>query len=350
MTASQDDEQQRKADSFFTEDRSLAAPFLKQLVSMRVIDLLPRGYSANALTLSGGACALAVAVSLWIAPQEIRQETPLGQVLLIVSSVLILAYAVFDQLDGMQARKLGTSGPFGDFLDHWVDTTLANLIPVPAMILLGVPHPLILLMALWTALAFWAANWEVREVNKRILPYVGGLESILIAITLWLGTVILGPGVWQHEIGGIKLLTGIYWLCLIPLVLVVIHACRTSGTGKLGELAAFLATLAPLSAWILWRLTEASPPIIYNLAFISLGITATLMTGDLMRQHWMGTTYRPLNIGLMVPGLAMLGAALAAGDTGISMIETAFVTLTAITYIGLLTWQGVNTWRSLTQT
>lgn len=345
----EDEDHKRKAREFVTEDRSLAAPILKRLVSMRVINLLPTRYSANALTLSGGACALAVAVSLWIAPQEIRQETPLGQTLLIASSFLILAYAVFDQLDGMQARRLGTSGPFGDFLDHWVDTTLANLIPVPAMILLGVAHPLILLMALWTALAFWAANWEVREVNRRILPYVGGLESILIGIGLWTGTVIFGPGVWQHEVAGVKLLTVIYGVCLIPLVIVVLHATRTSGVGKLGELFGFLLTLTPLSAWILWRLTEASEPIIYNLAFISLGVTATLMTGDLMRQHWMETGYRKINIWLMVPGLALLAAAAVSGQPGLSFPEMALVGMTAALAVIWLTWQGIDTFRRLTQ-
>jgi phosphatidylglycerophosphate synthase len=140
---------------FCVTDRSATAPFLRTGVSAKVINILPAGYSPNALTLTGGAFALCSAAMLWLFADEMRAGSLAGNVMLILSGVFLVVYATFDQLDGMQARKQNRSSTYGDFLDHWVDTLLANSLTVPFMVLVRSDITMIWAMSLLTALAFF---------------------------------------------------------------------------------------------------------------------------------------------------------------------------------------------------
>jgi phosphatidylglycerophosphate synthase len=340
-------EAKQESINFSVEDRSLLAPLLKNLITIRVLKFIPDTYSANALTLSGAACAAGVAILMWISATEMRAASTLGAITLCASAFLLLTYAVFDQLDGMQARRLGTSGHLGDFVDHWVDTAIANLVPVPIMLMLGVEPLFILIMHLAAAFAFWSANWETRNLNKRILPKVGGLESIVIGCVMMVITAFNGVGIWDISFANVKLLSVIYWSCLPWLLLVIFFAVR-SGRSSLLDLLGFAITLTPLSIWLLLDSSQPSQVGLYSLlGYVSLGLVATIMTGDLMRQYKIKISYQRIKWVFFVIGLVLLFVSNYREDANFATVEKIILIGQAIIGVGWVVWQGMDTFKQL---
>ncbi len=337
-----------REEAFFTADDSLLAPILKRLITTPVFRILPSGYSANQLTLSGGACALMVPLSLWFASYEIEQGSAFGRLILLGSTLLLIMYAVFDQLDGMQARRLGTSSSFGDFIDHWVDTSIANLTPVPIMIMLGLSNTLIFWMAMAVLLAFWAANWEVRQSNRRLLPKIGGLEAIMTGCVVLTATAIGGIDIWRVALLGIPLTWMIYAITIPWLVVVVVQVARRAGNQRqrLGfEIAGFALTLAPITCWLVIYAPAIEGSALYYFGYVTIGISATLMTGALMRHHWLGIPYRAIHAGFALPGVLVLLLELLAFTEDLQIQLAACI---VAILIGCLFYQGVDTFRKST--
>lgn len=281
----------RKSATFSVTDHSRTAPFLQHLISDQIIKVLPAWFSPNALTLTGGAFALGSATLIWVFADEMRSGSLYGQAMMMLSAIMLVSYGVFDQLDGMQARKLKRSSNFGDFIDHWVDALIANQYTVPVMVLLGVGHFQLWLMAIVTAIAFWAHNWETRNINRRELPVVGGLESIWTAFVIMSLTSIFGVEVWNKEFAGLSLLTVVYYLGLSALLWVFLQSVW-KGRENLKDYLGFIFSLTPISIWLLYFAGEYSPDSQYVwLGFISLGLMALLLTGQLIRHQWMTITY-----------------------------------------------------------
>jgi phosphatidylglycerophosphate synthase len=336
----------KKQDDFGVTDRSATAPFLKTVISVQLLKVLPGGYSPNALTLSGGFCALLSALTIWLSIEEMRAGTVLGNIAMMASAVLLIVYGVFDQLDGMQARKLKRSSSFGDFLDHWVDALIANSLTLPVMVLIGVEHHLIWLMIFTTAIAFWSHNWETRNINYRFLPLIGGLESIWTVLAIMTLTTIYGIEVWQKLILGVSLLSIFYWLGLSALIWVVIKSLISS-RDRLLDYVGFVVSLLPLSIWLLMFAPDSSGEGVFTwVGYITLGLTAALMTGDVMRNHWLDTEYRGYDYLGIAAGLILCVATYLAQDST-GLIVKAVVLIFAMVQIGRVVRQGLVTYREM---
>jgi len=335
----------QRQDSFGVTDHSATAPVLKRLVSDQVLKFLPSFYSPNALTLTGGSLAAAAAMLIWGLMDEMKSGSDVGRLWMMLSAVLLISYGVFDQLDGMQARKLGRSSPFGDFLDHWVDTIIANSMTVPIMVMLGVPVLMIWLMAFVTALAFWAHNWETRNTNYRHLPMVGGLESIWTALVIMTLTSLFGIEVWQRSLFGISLLSAFYWLGLSALLWVVVKSLMSSQI-RLGDYWGFILALVPISIWLVWLAPKYADGFLFVcLGYVLMGMMATYLTGNLMRHLWLGGTYKRFDVWTPLMGLLVLGAALfSVNEVEMSLtLKTTLVVVSALAVIRVV-YQGVRSY------
>lgn len=340
--------EERKAEKFGTTDYSVTAPFLKRLVSEQVLKILPGFYSPNALTLTGGFFATLSALIIWSFATEMRSGSDAGKFWMMTSAILLIIYAVFDQLDGMQARKLGRSSPFGDFLDHWVDTIIANAMTVPIMVMLQVEQSMIWLMAFVTSLAFWAHNWETRNTNYRRLPLVGGLESIWTALVVMTLTSIYGVEIWQRSWFGVSLLLVFYWLGLSALLWVVIKSLLTSRI-RWADYWGFIIALLPISVWLLLMASgyQESNLFVY-VGYITMGFMATLLTGNLMRHQWLGGDYQRFEPVTPILGLLVLIAGVSnIGASVMSVLECGLISLICVIAIGRVIYQGIHSYRVL---
>lgn len=342
------DENTGKAEKFGVTDHSVTAPILKRLISDQVLKVLPSFYSPNALTLTGGFLAASSCILIWVMTPEMRSGSDMGKLWMITSAVLLIVYGVFDQLDGMQARKLGRSSPFGDFLDHWVDTIIANSITVPIMVMLNVDQWLIWLMAFTTSLAFWAHNWETRNENYRQLPLVGGLESIWTGLVIMVLTSIYGIGVWQIEFLGAPLLLIFYWLGWSALAWVVVKSLMTSRI-RTADYVGFILALVPISLWLLVIAPNYSDSFMFVcVGYVIMGFMSTYLTGNLMRHLWLGGDYRRYDLWTPVLGVCVVIAGLLnLGLDTMSGIEQIVLLVVAAITIGRVVYQGFNSYAEM---
>ncbi len=340
----------KKSEKFGVTDRSATAPILKEGVSRRIIDVLPSWYSPNALTLTGFVFAASSAFIIWTLMPAMRAGTTLGKTAMMLSALLLIIYAVFDQLDGMQARKLGKSSAFGDFLDHWIDTIIANNLTVPIMVMLYVDQPKIWLMAFLTSLAFWAHNWETRNTNFRELPVVGGLESVWTTLAIMTITALFGVGVWYEQWRGISLFPIVYWYGNAALAWVVIKALRNSQF-RLMDYLGFIATLLPICVWhLIFATAYEGDQVVVWAGFIAMGFIATQSTGHLMQHLWLGGNYRSFDVVGFLLGLTLcIGSMFNAGANAPSMMETWLVSLIVFVSIVRVIWQGLSSYRMMLQ-
>ena len=148
-----------------------------------IVARLPRWLAPNVITL------LAFSHSL-LAYVLINGETvePWKWVL---SGYLYWTYAVLDNMDGKQARRLQASSPLGLVLDHGCDALVTVMMSINMQKILAF-DPVsevhwILLSFLLPVIIFFFATWEELMIGSLDLPVVGVNEANLFAIaTHWM--------------------------------------------------------------------------------------------------------------------------------------------------------------------
>ncbi|KKA23189.1 sn-1,2-diacylglycerol cholinephosphotransferase [Rasamsonia emersonii CBS 393.64] len=111
-------------------------------------------------------------------------------------------YSTFDNVDGKQARRTGTSSGLGELFDHGIDSlncTLASLLETAAMGLgatkLGA------FTALIPCLPMFFSTWETYHTHTLYLGYFNGpTEGLLIAIAVMIASGYYGPHIWKNRV------------------------------------------------------------------------------------------------------------------------------------------------------
>ena len=142
---------------------------------------IPAWVPPNFITLASSAC-LWVALGL-VATRHVWSPVTLGLALAVLSH----GYLVYDQVDGMHAKKTGASSALGEFLDHYLDTYHGAILIVALFALFDFAHPTLALVILWSShLAFAATMLEERERKELVLGALGSLEAVLLFTAFFL--------------------------------------------------------------------------------------------------------------------------------------------------------------------
>lgn len=111
-------------------------------------------------------------------------------------------YQTFDNVDGKQARRTGTSSGLGELFDHGIDSlncTLASLLETAAMGL-GTSKSGVF-TALCPCLAMFFSTWETYHTHTLYLGYINGpTEGILLACMFMIMSGYYGPGIWTEPL------------------------------------------------------------------------------------------------------------------------------------------------------
>ena len=179
-------------------DKSWLTGVLAATVVPQIERRLPLGLPANLITLLSSACLAVMVLLQWLAP-DWRSAA------LVAGIGLLVAYTLLDMVDGQRARRLGTSSPLGEYLDHTLD--IFNAAVVVAMVFLVQPGASPVARAWLLAavgLAFAAALVEQRLGGVLCLGAIGPVEALLLVGGYLASRLVPGADAWweQATIGG----------------------------------------------------------------------------------------------------------------------------------------------------
>ena len=297
-----------ESSEFSSIDHSVSAPLLRGYVSQKVIIYLPEALSPTTLTSLGCVFGLCAALLLWLLALSLFSSLILEKAIVLLSALFLVTYAVCDQLDGMQARRRSLGGAAGDFLDHWVDCLIVNVVPPPLMFYMGYDVQVVLFVMFVTAFTWWANNWETSVKKRRVLPSLGGLEYILVGIISLVLSALFGNSFWSAEVYSIAVREALLVLVVTTMfysfMRSLIRACH-----HWKDIVSPLVSLACVYVWILLS-SDSQHDVTLQLigSVVFAGLLATKSTGDMIVKLWLGLIPGEIKSSVPLPtiGVALL--------------------------------------------
>ncbi len=172
---------------YHVEDHSILVPLLKRFVWQPVLGIVPPTFAANDLTLMGTTCSVsAFLIAVFLEPTRLTMALMVG---------LIFAYLTFDNIDGAQARRTGTSSPLGEFLDHWLDAFNLTFMFLGAVICFGLSSDRGVIIMLVACLSYGMTFWEQQVTGQVFMGRVGNVEGIVVTASFYVAGAVVGPEV-----------------------------------------------------------------------------------------------------------------------------------------------------------
>ena len=154
-------------------DDSLMTPVFKKWVVAPLFRFIPWWIPANIITIFSN---LLVYVALFLALTECS-----GRFVLI--PILILGYAIGDHLDGMQAKRTGTSSALGELCDHYLDIFNNGIVIYMVCLTFQMTNPVLVAFFLTAAyLPHAVIFYEQFSTKWLYFEKFGSLESLLILL------------------------------------------------------------------------------------------------------------------------------------------------------------------------
>ncbi|KAJ3012752.1 hypothetical protein HKX48_006104 [Thoreauomyces humboldtii] len=162
--------------------------------------LFPMWIAPNLITLLGFFFVLAnVAIALIYTPDL---ETPGPSWIYFSFAIGIWLYSTFDNVDGKQARRTGSSSPLGELFDHGVDSLNCSFgaIVQAAGLATGLGWHTVILHSM-AVITFFFSTWENYHTGSLYLGFINGpTEGLIIACVLLVISGIWGPGVYAVKL------------------------------------------------------------------------------------------------------------------------------------------------------
>jgi phosphatidylglycerophosphate synthase len=291
-------------------DARFMGPFCR-----RIIRLVPASIPANAITLMGSAsCAMAFLILSGLLLGPMSSYAPRHPWIFGVAALLVFLYQVADSLDGLQARRRGCSGPLGEFLDHWLDSINAFLLPLGIAIAFpAIPPAIAASGVLVFAVADWLTGRSILEKGVMELGPIGGEEGLTLIYLFLLSFWALGYDFWASS----SLVLGFppIWIVysIVPLAYCFIALSELEhAAGAKAEFAILVATLLPMLVWTSMDLRRDGP-VALLVGGLAIGGAGTRFAGDVLRDRLLGLRYEALFIPYAVADAFLLASVLAPG-------------------------------------
>ncbi|KAH8119657.1 Choline/ethanolaminephosphotransferase [Phellopilus nigrolimitatus] len=165
-----------------------------------VIKVFPMWMAPNVITLSGfGFIVINVVLLSSFIPTLLG---PGPSWVYLSFAIGLFLYQTFDNIDGKQARRTGTSSALGHIFDHTIDSLNCALGGVLQVASLSVgPSAKGFSLVLVGCAAMWFSTWEEYHTGTLYLGYFNGpTEGVLIACTIHLISAMFGPQIWLRTI------------------------------------------------------------------------------------------------------------------------------------------------------
>jgi phosphatidylglycerophosphate synthase len=323
-----------KSYSYTSVNKGLFDKYIMGRVSLAAIKLLPRGIPPNAISIVGSCfCWIAFLILSGLAFGPLESLAPRAPWIFAILGVLIMLYQLFDNLDGLQARRIGCSGPLGEFIDHWLDSLNAFMLPLGiALAFPSIPPIAAAVSAFIFAIADWLCGRSILERGFIEFGKLGGEEGLCIIYLFFFSVCTLGYNFWASP----SRLLGFppVWIAyaIVPLayfftVLGELEHCVRAKAGFAIE----IGTLLPMLAWIIVDLpNDGSQALLVG--GLMLGGAGTRFAGEVLRERLVGLRYLSYYWPFIVVDFVLLASVLLPGMPSWAPMATAIASLITVAY------------------
>ncbi|KAK4514582.1 uncharacterized protein ATC70_002180 [Mucor velutinosus] len=170
------------------------------------ITLFPRWIAPNLITLIGLFFMIANVIVVCIWSPNLDTDAP-NWINFSFAAGLWL-YSTFDNVDGRQARRTGTSSPLGELFDHGCDAVNCTYVALLQAAALGLGHtPSAALLLFVTIAGFYLSTVEEYYTGVLYLGYVNGpTEGIIITCLAFIWSGVYGIASWHVPVDEISCL------------------------------------------------------------------------------------------------------------------------------------------------
>jgi ethanolaminephosphotransferase len=278
--------------SYQSVNNSLINAFYKRYWLPAAIRLVPERMPANLVSVLGdmGAwMAFLILSGLLCGPMSIAgRRSPW---LFAIAAVCLFFYHTMDSLDGMQARRIGSTGPLGEFVDHWFDSFNTFLIPLGLGLAFPVIPPLLVAFTtLFCCLADWLSLRTTRNTGVLEFGRFSSEEALLFSYLFCLAIAAFGYDFWSAPaIFGLPRVVLVY--SVAPIVFIVSIVMTFKSAGRPDLLVIMLSLILPIFAWTILAEQRFGASALLAGCLI-MGFTAARFSGDVMRDRLVGLEYR----------------------------------------------------------
>lgn len=261
----------------------------------RIIKYIPVRVPANAITLLGSiSCFIAFLLLSGILVGPMSEFAPDHPWVFGLACVFVFIYQVTDSLDGLQARRNGSSGPLGEFLDHWLDSINAFTLPLGIALAFPVIPPVIVVFGILIfAMADWLTGRSVLKRGMMEFGPIGGEEGLSLVSLFLLSFWAFGYHFWStpSEATGFPPIWLVY--SIVPLAYLFITVSEieyVAGAEK--EFAVMITVLLPMLVWVLVGSSKDGVNALL-VGGLSMGGAGAYFAGDILRDRLLGLEYNP---------------------------------------------------------
>ncbi|KAF1796876.1 hypothetical protein V8B55DRAFT_1451962 [Mucor lusitanicus] len=170
------------------------------------IKLFPLNMAPNLITLTGLMFMIFNVILVFIYVPTMEAEDA-GPAWIYFSFALGLwLYSTFDNVDGRQARRTGTSSPLGELFDHGCDAINCSYAAIIQMSALGLghTHTAVIIYAIATT-GFYLSTIEEYHTGTLYLGYLNvPTEGVCLLCIMYVISGIYGPMFWKQTLGSVS--------------------------------------------------------------------------------------------------------------------------------------------------
>jgi len=255
------------------------------------IRAVPIRASANLVSLIGNAFSffsVAMLSGLIVGPMEkAGREKPW---LFALVALGIFLYSTLDALDGIQARRTKSSGPLGEFVDHFFDCFNAFFFPLGmAAAFPQIPAFLVLIAICVCQIADWIVLLKVKVSNTLEFGYFSTDEAIFILLGIYISVWLFGYDFWAASSGmaGLSRMTILFLVMIFTYVGGGLYTLITAKLSCLSEIVTMIASFLPVAIWALVAERSIGRNAII-IAALLLGLYGSRFVADLLRSRLVG--------------------------------------------------------------
>jgi phosphatidylglycerophosphate synthase len=156
------------------KDYSLVTPWFRETIVRPLLAFVPWQIPANHITV--------VSNLFMFAALFLSVLSGGNRFVFLVVPLLILGYVIGDHLDGMQAKRTGTSSALGEFFDHFLDILNNGILVMIVCSLMNVTPWIFIICLTVSYIAHSAIFFEQLKTGWLVFEKFGALEAVILIL------------------------------------------------------------------------------------------------------------------------------------------------------------------------